>query len=42
MYVPSTVLSGEDVIIDNVKQKLVIKGCATAVTIDRMVVFRGE
>lgn len=37
---PSTVLSGEDVILDNVKQKLVIKDCATALTVDRVVVFR--
>lgn len=38
--VPTIVLIGEDVVLDNVKQKLVIKGCATAVTIDRVVIFR--
>lgn len=38
--VPLIVLIGEDVILDNVKQNLVIKGCATVVTVDRVVVFR--
>lgn len=40
--VPTIVLIGEDVVLDNVKQKLVIKGCATAVTIDRVVIDQGK